>query len=497
MAAFMSDYGDKTVTGSGYVADDRPYRQLPHNLEAEQGLLGALMVDNSALEKIDFLKPHHFFAPAHQRIFDAIQKVAQRGQTASPVTLKAYFETDADLKSVGGAAYLADLAASVVTVINAPHYATTLLDLHRRRELVAVAEKLCNDAFSPDLDVMALDLVTETEEKLYQLAGEGLANEGPKAIRHFVDGHLEAIDRAGKGERLGVKTGLAELDRVLKALRPGRLYTLAGRTAMGKSALALCIAHNAARAKNKGLYISLEMEGEELTGRLIARQTGIPTSRQEEGLSPEDFRRVSSAATELRALTFKIDQKPGLTLGQIRSFVRREIRSGGLDLLVVDHLTLMGDADRGVPLRERVGFNTKGLKNLAKDFNIPVVLLAQVNRGVESRDNKRPGLADLKESGSIEEDSDCVMFIYRDEYYLEHEPEPTIEPREKAEEFSLRLAGFYQRKLDAKGKAEIIIAKNRGGQLATVRVKFDGSRQSFDDLDVEGPRAYSGIGNRA
>ncbi|MCB9990005.1 MAG: replicative DNA helicase [Rhodospirillales bacterium] len=477
--------------------DKQHYRMLPHNLEAEQGLLGAMLVDNRAIERIgDFLKPEHFFAPAHQRIFQAITKLIDRGQTASPVTLKSYFETDEDLTHVGGAEYLADLAASVVTVINASDYAQSIYDLHLRRELITLGEDIVNESFSHTLDKDANNTIETAEARLFSLAETGDVRGGFVTLKDSV---LTAIDIAEvayktEGHVTGATTGLRDLDAKLGGLHPSDLLILAARPSMGKTSLAVNIAFNASKAyaqtggKEGAIvgFFSLEMSSDQLATRILADQSGISGDNIRKGnIQENDFRRFVEASQQLAQVPLYIDDTPALSISAVRTRARRLKRQHGLGLIVVDYLQLLqgtgsrqGTENRVLEISEI----TRGLKAIAKELHIPVIALSQLSRAVEQREDKRPMLSDLRESGSIEQDADVVMFIYRDEYYLGR-AQPDMEDTEKFAK--------WQEKMDrALNKAEIIISKQRHGPIGTVLTFFDSNVTRFSDLDIHHEESY-------
>lgn len=473
-------------------AMERPYRILPHNLEAEQGLLGALLVDNRAMEKIDFLRPFHFFAPAHQRIFEAIQKLTDRGQTASPVTLKSYFETDADLTQVGGSEYLADLASSVVSVINAADYAQSLYDLHLRRELITLGEDVVNSAYELKLDKDAMATVELAENRLFTLAETGDTRSGFVTIRDSVMKAIEIADRAYKadGHVTGVTTGLRDLDEKLGGLHKSDLLILAGRPSMGKTALATNIAYHAAlryadtNGKEGGRvgFFSLEMSSDQLATRILADQSSISSDSIRKGtVNAEEFGKFVAASQKMVQVPLYIDDTPALSIGAVRSRARRLKRQHGLDLLVIDYLQLLQGTGSRQSSENRVleiSEITRGLKAIAKELEIPVIALSQLSRAVEQREDKRPQLSDLRESGSIEQDSDVVMFVYREEYYLSRtEPEPGTEKHMK----------WQERMEHAHNVAEVVIGKQRHGPIGIVSLMFDPNFTRFSDLT----RAYT------
>ena len=491
----MTSASAKTVTAPSLIeqgVEAPAYRTLPHNLEAEQGLLGALLVDNRALEKIDFLKPQHFFMPAHQRIFEALQKLIDRGQTASPVTLKAYFETDADLTAVGGSDYLADLAASVVSVINAGDYANSIHDLHMRRELIAVGEEVVNDAFGMTLDKDASDTLEMAENRLFALAETGDVRSGFTTLRDSVKRALEIADKAYKsdGHVSGVTTGLRDLDEKLGGLHNSDLLILAGRPSMGKTALATNIAYQAALryAESGGKegavvgFFSLEMSADQLATRILADQSGVSGDAIRKGnITENEFRRFAEASHKMAQVPLHIDDTPALSIGAVRSRARRLKRKSGLGLLVIDYLQLLQGTGSRQSMENRVlevSEITRGLKAIAKELDIPVIALSQLSRAVEQREDKRPQLSDLRESGSIEQDSDVVMFVYREEYY-EGRKAPSIDDPGKYAEWQAKMERCAN-------VAEVIVGKQRHGPIGIVNLYFDANFTRFKDLD----RAY-------
>ena len=473
------------------------YRQLPQNLEAEQGLLGAILVDNRSLEKIDFLRPEHFFAPAHQRIFKAIKILCDRGQTASPVTLKSYFEKDQDLEVVGGTSYLIDLAGSVISVVNVTDYGATIYDLHLRRELITFGNDVVNDAFAHDIDRDAQDSITDAESKLYKLAETGEVKQGFVTLRDSILASIENAEKAfnTKGQVTGVTTGLKDLNDKLGGLHGSDLLILAGRPSMGKTALATNIAFNAAKAyatsggKEGAItaFFSLEMSHDQLTTRILADQASISSDSLRKGnISEIQFRDFAQAAHSLSSIPLYIDDTPSLSIGAVRSRARRLQRQHGLGLIVIDYLQLLRGSGSKQSEQNRVlevSEITRGLKALAKELSVPVLALSQLSRGVEQREDKRPMLSDLRESGSIEQDADVVMFVYREEYYLARE-EPGQRPNETAEKFNERYASWSQRLQETASVAEAIVAKQRHGPIGIVKMHFDSNYTRFSDLET-------------
>ena len=471
-------------------SDKSSYRMLPHNLEAEQGLLGALLVDNRGLEKIsDFLKAQHFFVPAHQRIYTSILTLIDRGQNASPVTLKGYFEKDADLKDVGGAEYLADLAANVVSVINTEDYAQSIYDLSMRRDLISLGEEIVNDAYEIKLDSDANNTIEMAESRLFTLAESGDMKGGFVTLRDSVLTAIELAEKAYKteGHVTGVTTGLRDLDKKLGGLQNSDLLILAARPSMGKTSLAVNIAFNAAKkfaetgGKEGGIcgFFSLEMSSDQLATRILSDQSGISGDAIRKGnIRQDDFRKFVEASQVLSQVPLHIDDTPALTIGAVRQRARRLKRQHGLNLLIIDYLQLLrgnGSKQSTENRVNEVSEITRGLKAIAKELNIPVIALSQLSRAVEQREDKRPQLSDLRESGSIEQDADVVMFIYREEYYLSR-TEPEV-GTEKHLEWQDRMA-------KAHNVAETIVAKQRHGPIGTVKLFFDSNITRFGDLDT-------------
>jgi len=471
-------------------SDGAPYRTAPQNLEAEQGILGALLVDNRAMEKVgDFLRPQHFYAPAHQRIFEAVQVMIDRGQTASPVTLKNFFEKDQDLAKVGGAEYLADLAANVISVINAHDYGRTIYELFLRRELISLGEDVVNDAYEHTLERDATRLIETAEAKLFSLAESGDVRGGFVSLRDSVMTAIEIAEKAYRtvGHVTGVTTGLRDLDAKLGGLHGSDLLILAGRPSMGKTALATNIAFNAARiyaetgGQQGGIvgFFSLEMSADQLATRILADQADISGDAIRKGnLQEDDFRRFVEASQRLSQVPLYIDDTPALSISAVRTRARRLKRQFGLSLLVVDYLQLLtGTGSRQSENRVlEISEITRGLKAIAKELEIPVIALSQLSRAVESREDKRPMLSDLRESGSIEQDADVVMFVYREEYYLSRS-EPPMDDHTK-------YAAWQERMDKAMNIGEVIIGKQRHGPIGPVQLHFDASTTRFSDLDL-------------
>jgi replicative DNA helicase len=475
--------GNGEVTGL-FTPDMIPSaRVAPHSREAEQALLGALLLNNQAYEKVsDFLRGDHFADGVHGRIYKAIQTLVDRGQIADPITLKGYFDQDNDLDSVEGGEYLATLAGSVITVINTEEYGRIIYDLYLRRQLIVLGEDMVNDAHQYDLNCAATGQIESAEQKLFDLATTG---QSQRSFYSFATALTQAIETARIAFKrdshvVGVTTGLLDMDRWLGGLHPSDLVILAGRPSMGKTALATNIAFNAANSQQSGgrvAFFSLEMSAEQLAMRLLAQESGVPSDRIRRGeISQDDFPTFVDVSRRLQNLPLFIDDTPGLSVSALRTRARRLKRQGGLDLIVIDYLQLLqgGESSRRQENRvQEISEITRSLKGLAKELNVPVVALSQLSRAVEQRDDKRPQLADLRESGSIEQDADVVMFVFREEYY-ESRREPA-EGTEKHREWQQRMADVYN-------VAEVIIAKQRHGPVGTVRLFYEGRLTKFGNL---------------
>ena len=502
--ASQSDPDNVRLLRQGQEADaPEALRQPPFNAEVEQALLGAVLRNNRAYEAVaDFLRPMHFYVPEHQRLYEHIKKLIDKGQVASPATLSHVAESDDILKPAGATAYLHELATNVVTVLNAAEYARTIHDLHLKRELIGLGEDMVNDAYdNRDIDFTADKQIEKTEQRLYDLATTGTVDRAVKSMDTATKAALDMAERAFKRDShiVGVTTGFRDIDERLGGLHPSDLVILAGRPAMGKTALAANIACNAASAYKKimtedgreieeggvVLFFSLEMSAEQLAGRLISTWSGVSSDRIRRGaIESEEFERIVVASQELSRIPLYIDDTPALSITGLRQRARRLKRRHGLHLIVVDYLQLLqGPPEKRIDNRvQEVAEITRGLKTLAKDLDVPVLAVSQLSRQVENREDKHPQLADLRESGSIEQDADVVSFIYRPEYYLEKEtPEQRLnETPEKFEERRLR----HEQQLSEKCNiAEFIIAKQRHGPVGTVELYFNGELTLFDDLD--------------
>src|SRR6188474_3476494 len=471
------------------------FRAAPHNIEAEQALLGALLVNNEAFYRVsDFLEPVHFFEPIHQKIYELASSLIRAGKVASPVTLKTFLPPDLDVSGLTASQYLARLAAEATTVINAEDYGRTIYDLAMRRSLIIIGEDLVNVAYDAPVDLAPREQIEDAERRLYELAETGRYDGG---FQRFATALTTAVDMAARayqrdGKLSGLATGLADMDPMMGGLQHSDLVILAGRPGMGKTALATNLAYNIAKAwrgevrpdgrtesVDGGIvgFFSLEMSAEQLATRIISEQTEIPSHRILRGeIDPSDFDRIAQVAREMETLPLYIDETGGLSIAQLAARARRLKRQRGLDLLVIDYIQLLqGSAKRAQQGRvQEVTEITTGLKALAKELNVPILALSQLSRQVESRDDKRPQLSDLRESGSIEQDADVVLFVYREEYY--HQMRKPLESnRDKFAEWLAEADKVH-------GKAEVIIGKQRHGPTGTIELQFDAAVTRFSSL---------------
>ena len=475
--------------------------QLPHNIEAEQGLLGALLINNDALEQIsDFLLARHFFDPVHARVYEAVSKLINNGNLASPVTLKTYLDHDDGLATLGGAGYLARLASNATTIANARQYGRTIYDLAVRRELITVGEEMIADSFKAEIDENPASLIDKAEQSLYEIAEKGAHSSGFMPFEESLAGAIEMAERAyqREGHLSGISTGFRSLDGMLGGFQESDLIILAGRPSMGKTALATNMAFSIAndylkaqtsgntetmpdgtvKVKDGGVvgFFSLEMSAEQLATRMLAERSGVSSSNIRKGdIIEDEYGRLVAAARDLNDAPLFIDHTGAIPIATLAARARRLKRQRGLGLIVIDYLQLVRASNtRSNDGRvQEVSEITQGLKALAKELNVPVLALAQLSRQVETRDDKRPLLADLRESGSIEQDADIVMFVYREPYYLARE-----KPTEGTEEF-LR---WQERMSLVDGTAEVIIGKNRHGPTGTAKMAFEDRFTRFSDL---------------
>lgn len=462
---------------------DRPI-PVPENIEAEQALLGAILVNNDAYHRVaDFLKPEHFANAAHGRIYAVIGwLIEQKGSVANLVTLKNLFDQDGSLAEIGGALYLARLVDSAVTIINALHYGQEILDLAWRRQGIAAGQEFIQDLLHIDPTRPFAHIGEDHDRRLLEI-GEG-ARDAPKSNALTIRAALAAAEQVHQGRTVGISTGLLDLDSKLAGgLKPGNLIVIAGRPGMGKSALALIMALAAARADKEALFCSLEMSDTELGQRELASETGISVPDQQQGpLSKEQMDKLIAASAVLEALPLTTDDNSGQTVTRIRRRALQQKRKQGLDVIFVDHLHLMqSEGGRTDTRAQQVSTMTAGLKGIAKELDVPLVLLAQLNRNVEGRDNKRAQLSDLRDSGSIEQDADVIIFPYREEYYVK-EAEPTRKANQSEAEFSDQHERWREHLTRVRNLAELHVAKQRNGKTGTAKARFDEERIFFENL---------------
>ena len=471
---------------------------LPANVEAEAALLGALMLDNRLVEDVGLkLKPHHFHEDLHGRIYDSILKLTDKNMVANPVTLRPMFEADEAMKQVGGAGYLATLTGSGATLIAAKDFAQQIYDLALLRALIGVGRDMVESAIDTSEEVAPLQQIEKAESELYKVAEEGGADGKAKSFAEATRDALQTAERAlnSGGHLSGLTTGLESLNSKIGGLHKSDLLIVAGRPGMGKSALGTNIGFAAAQRflrdtedgiepeKSAGAPVamfSLEMSADQLATRILAEQSGISSENLRMGkISKQEFRQLARAAAELESLPFYIDDTPGLTIAALRARARRLKRQKGIGMVIVDYLQLLQGTGRNANDNRvnEISEISRGLRTLAKELNVPVIGLSQLSRAVEQREDKRPQLSDLRESGSIEQDADIVLFIYREDYYL-----AARQPADDHPDF----AEWQEEMGRVYGLAEILVSKQRHGATGKVRVKFDSRITKFSDRADEG-----------
>ncbi len=468
---------------------------LPHNIEAEQQLLGAILTNNDVYDRIaSLVKAEHFYDPVHQRIFEKMSARIQKNALASPVTLKPFFEDDEGLKELGGPAYLVRLAGAAISAYAARDYAQMIYDLAVRRELIGLGREISAKAAKVDIASEPREQIVEAEQRLYKLGEQGVAERGFQSFLKAVTDAVNVANAAYQrgGGLAGISTGLIDLDKKLGGLHESDLLILAGRPSMGKTSLATNIAFNVAKAYRRGRkpdgsegaveggvvgFFSLEMSAEQLAARILSEASEVPSEQIRRGdMTEAEFRRFVEAAKELESCPLYIDDTPALPISQVAARARRLKRTHGLDVLMIDYLQLLKGSSKSSEANrvQEVSEITQGLKAIAKELNIPVIALSQLSRQVESREDKRPQLSDLRESGSIEQDADVVMFVFREEYYRE---------REKPADHELdKMAAWQQVMEQCHGVAEVIIGKQRHGPIGTVALSFEGKFTRFGNL---------------
>jgi replicative DNA helicase len=465
----------------------------PHSIEAEQQLLGAILTNNDLFDRIaQILQAEHFYDPVHARIFETAAARIAKNNLASPVTLRAFLEDDAGLAELGGPAYLMRLAGAAISSFAVRDYAEMIYDLAIRRELIDVGNEIAAKAARVDVQSEPKEQIVEAEQKLYALAEQGQTEQGFQSFLTAVTDAVKVANAAyqREGGLAGVSTGLIDMDKKLGGLHRSDLLILAGRPSMGKTSLATNVAFNIARAYKKGItasgeegaidggvvgFFSLEMSAEQLASRILSEVAEIPSNQIRRGdFTESEFRRIVDAAKELEAAPLFIDDTPALPISQLAARARRLKRTHGLDALFVDYLQLVRGTGRSENRVNEISEITMGLKAIAKELDIPVVALSQLSRQVENREDKRPQLSDLRESGSIEQDADVVMFVFREEYYKE---------REKPGDHELDKMAIWQDEMERlHGKAEVVIGKQRHGPIGTVELSFEGQFTRFGNL---------------
>jgi len=489
----MSDTEDLLIVPS---ADTESGRRLPANLEAEAAFLGAVLIDNRVVEELQVpIRPEHFFESLHARIFERAQKLIDRNATASPVTLRPYFENDEALRELGGTSYLAQLTASGSGLLAPRELAQQIYDLALLRELVTVGRGLVEGALDTSEDVAPMERISQAEADLFRVA-EGA--ETASETTSFRDASLTALKMAeaalnSGGGLSGKTTGLDSIDRKTSGMHPSDLVILAGRPGMGKTSLATNIAFNCAQAHlewerdggefNYGApvaFFSLEMSADQLATRILAEQAEISSEALRSGkMTREEFQKLSFASQKLAELPLYIDDTPALTIAALRNRARRLKRRHDIGLIVVDYLQLLQGSGRANDNRvNEISEISRGLKTLAKELSVPVIALSQLSRAVEQREDKRPMLSDLRESGSIEQDADMVWFIYRSDYYhllvKPDTPDETSSP-----EMREKYLTWEQKHEELVGKATLIVAKQRHGSTGNVPLHFQSEITKF------------------
>ena len=467
---------------------------IPHNIEAEQQLLGAILTNNDIFDRVsNVISEVHFYDPVHARIFETAKGLIHKNALASPVTLKAFLGDDAGLKELGGPAYLVRLAGAAISSFAARDYATMIYDLAIRRELMNLGQEISDKAARVDLASEPKDQIVEAEQRLYKLAEAGQSEQGFQSFLRAVTDAVNVANAAYQrdGGLAGVSSGFVDLDKKLGGLHKSDLLILAGRPSMGKTSLVTNIAFNIAKAYKRGAlpdgsegavnggvvgFFSLEMSAEQLAARILSDAASVPSEQIRRGdMTEREFRDFVEAAKTLEACPLFIDDTPALPISQLAARARRLKREHGLDVLIVDYLQLLRPASAKDSRVNEVSEITQGLKAVAKELDIPVIALSQLSRQVENRDDKRPQLSDLRESGSIEQDADVVMFVFREEYYKE---------REKPGDHDLEAMANWQEEMEKlHGRAEVIIGKQRHGPIGTVDLSFEGRFTRFGNLE--------------
>ena len=468
---------------------------MPHSVEAEEALLGGILIDNEVYNRIIYdipLKVSHFYLPLHARIFEGIKKLINQGQIADPITLKQYLERDVDLLEINDPNYLLKLSEATETLSGSDHYAKMIYDLSLRRDLIRLGQEIITQASNPDIDDTSMSQIEIAETNLFSLAESGEIDIGPIPFEESLVNAISSAEIAHKrdGQLSGVATGLLAMDELLGGMHKSDLIVLAGRPSMGKTALATNIAfHCSKNSKEKTsgaiLFFSLEMSSEQLTNRILAEQAGISSDKIRRGkLNNEQFIELVRASKNIADRKLFIDETPAISIPQVRTRARRIKRMYGLSLIVLDYLQLMTAINRSNNRVQEISEITQGLKAIAKELDVPLLALSQLSRAVEQREDKRPHLSDLRESGTIEQDSDVVMFVYRQAYY-EERSEPIKTSSEAEEKFQERYLNWQETLENVQNIADIIVAKQRHGPIGNIKLHFEPSITKFSDLADE------------
>ncbi len=481
-----------STLGATGIAIQAP-ETMPHSIEAEQQLLGAILTNNDIYDRVaSVIGAKHFYDPVHARIFEISAARIAKNNLASPVTLKAFMEDDEGLQELGGPAYLARLAGAAISAFAVRDYANMIYDLAVRRDLIALGRDISAKAATVDVASEPREQIVEAEQALYKLAEQGNSESGFQSFLSAINAAVNVANTAYQrdGGLSGVSTGLIDMDSKLGGLHPSDLLILAGRPSMGKTSLATNIAFNVAKAYKRGTlpdgtegaidggvvgFYSLEMSAEQLAARILSEASEIPSQQIRSGdMTEPEFRRFVDAAKALEACPLFIDDTPALPISQLAARARRLKRTHGLDVLIIDYLQLVRGTGKNENRVNEISEITMGLKAIAKELHIPVIALSQLSRQVENREDKRPQLSDLRESGSIEQDADVVMFVFREEYYKE---------REKPGDHELDKMALWQDEMERlHGRAEVVIGKQRHGPIGTVELSFEGRFTRFGNL---------------
>ena len=458
------------------------FKELPNNIEAEQAVIGSILVSNDIFDEVNtIISSINFYDPMHQKIFDAIESLIYKGMLADPITLKNYFEDEKD--DINVPEYLVKVTKFSTPVRQAVEYSKIIYDMFVRRELIKISEETIDSAKLNDLDTSGQTIIENSERQLFDLAEKGSFSSSLIKFDDAMKQTIEMASAAYKNEEgiVGVPTGLRDLDDKLGGLHQSDLIIIAGRPSMGKTSLATNIAFNAAQKlqdsgkKSSIAFFSLEMSSEQLSTRIISEQARISSNDIRRGrISDDQFDKFLETSKNIAELPLYIDETPAISIAALSNRARRIKRLFGLDMIVVDYIQLMRGTTFNKDGRvQEISQITQGLKAIAKELAVPVVALSQLSRQVEQRDDHKPQLADLRESGSIEQDADVVMFVYREAYYLERK-QPKLGSIEHAE---------WQSKMnDVNGLADIILGKQRHGPTGTIKVEFEGIYTKFKDL---------------